>query len=112
MWWGRSCEVSDSQVPATAPRETAGAGKEIGLEPQTVIDIMQESFKASLFLAMPALLAALITGVAVSIFQAVTSIQEQTLALVPKMLAVLITLTIGFSWMLSSVSSGAHSTTP
>ena len=68
---------------------------------QTVIDIMQESFKISLFLAMPSLLAALVVGVLISIIQSVTSIQEQTLVFVPKMLAVMLSLIIFFSWMLS-----------
>ena len=73
------------------------------MEIQVVIDIMQESFKVALFLAMPALLSALAIGVLVSIFQSVTSIQEQTLVFVPKMLAVMVALIISFSWMLTSV---------
>ena len=73
------------------------------METQVVIDIMQESFKTALFLAMPSLMAALVVGVAVSIFQSVTSIQEQTLVFVPKMLAVMIALIVSFSWMMSMV---------
>ena len=71
------------------------------METQIVVDVMQESFRVALYLAMPALLAALVTGVLVSVFQSVTSIQEQTLVFVPKMLAVMIVLIIAFSWMLS-----------
>lgn len=66
-----------------------------------VIDIMHSSFRTALFLALPSLLAALIVGVSVSVFQSVTSIQEQTLIFVPKILAVMLTLIISFSWMLS-----------
>jgi len=73
------------------------------METQIVIDMMQESFKVSLFLAMPPLLAALGVGVLVSIFQSVTSIQEQTLVFVPKMLAVMFTLIATFSWMMNMV---------
>ena len=72
------------------------------MTPQMVIDIMQAAFRTALFLAMPSLLAALIVGVAVSIFQSVTSIQEQTMAFVPKMLAVMLILILLFSWMLQS----------
>lgn len=75
------------------------------MDPQAVIDIMQESFKVSLFLAMPPLLAGLLVGVIVSIFQSVTSIQEQTLVFVPKMIAVMVTLIIAFSWMLNMAIS-------
>jgi len=73
------------------------------VETQIVIDIMQESFKIAFFLAMPPLLAALIVGVIVSIFQSVTSIQEQTLVFVPKMLAVMFTLIATFSWMIGMI---------
>jgi flagellar biosynthesis protein FliQ len=73
------------------------------METQVVIDLMQESFQMALFLAMPSLMAALIVGVIISIFQSVTSIQEQTLVFVPKMLAVMIALIVTFSWMLSKV---------
>ena len=75
------------------------------MEVQIVIDLMQSSFKIALFLAMPALLSALSVGVAVSVFQSVTSIQEQTLVFVPKMLAVMVALIVSFSWMLHSVMS-------
>jgi flagellar biosynthetic protein FliQ len=69
------------------------------VEPLIVVDIMQDSFRTALFLAMPALLSALLVGVAVSVFQTVTSIQEQTLVFVPKMLAVMLALVLFFSWM-------------
>jgi flagellar biosynthesis protein FliQ len=73
------------------------------VDPQVVSDIMQDAFKTALFLALPALLSALTVGVAVSIFQAVTSIQEQTLVFVPKMLAVMLALTVFISWMMRSI---------
>ncbi len=73
------------------------------METQVVIDIMQQSFRTALFLAMPSLLAALLVGVAVSVIQSVTSIQEQTLVFVPKMIAVMLALIAAFSWMMSMV---------
>jgi flagellar biosynthetic protein FliQ len=66
------------------------------MDPQMVVDIMEQSFWVALQLSIPALLAALLVGVAVSVFQAVTSIQEQTLAFVPKMLAVMLALVVFF----------------
>lgn len=70
---------------------------------QIVIDIMQKAFEVSIYVAGPVLLAALITGVAVSIFQAVTSIQEQTLVLVPKMCVVILSLIVFFSFQINTV---------
>ena len=54
-----------------------------------ISDLMRDLLLTSLMLAGPVLLVGLIVGVAVSLFQALTSVQEQTLSLVPKMLAVL-----------------------
>ena len=72
------------------------------MNPLVVSDIMHEAFRTALFLALPTLLSALLVGVAVSVFQAVTSIQEQTLVFVPKMLAVMLALVIFFTWMMRS----------
>jgi flagellar biosynthetic protein FliQ len=56
----------------------------------TVTDLVRDLMWTVLVLAGPALLAALVVGLLVSLFQALTSVQEQTMALVPKMLAVML----------------------
>jgi flagellar biosynthetic protein FliQ len=53
-----------------------------------ITDLARELFLTALMLAGPMLIGGLIVGLAVSLFQALTSIQEQTLSLVPKMLIV------------------------
>lgn len=59
-----------------------------------------EAMKLSLLLAAPLLLAALITGLLISLFQAATQINEQTLSFIPKLLAVFATAVIAGPWML------------
>ena len=54
-----------------------------------VVDLARELLFTALVLAGPVLLVGLVVGVAVSLFQALTSVQEQTMSLIPKMLAVL-----------------------
>ena len=54
--------------------------------------------------AAPVLLVSLVIGLIVSIFQAVTSIQEQTLTFVPKILAVFLALIVLGNWMLSEMA--------
>jgi flagellar biosynthetic protein FliQ len=56
-----------------------------------------------LFLAAPLLLSALTVGLVVAIFQATTSIQEQTLTFVPKIIAILLVLGFLGGWMFSSL---------
>lgn len=72
------------------------------------VDEVTEIASSALFLvikvAAPILLVSLIVGLIVSIFQTVTSIQEQTLTFVPKILAVFLALTILGNWMLTELS--------
>jgi flagellar biosynthetic protein FliQ len=56
-------------------------------------------------LAAPILLTALIVGLAVSLFQGLTSLQDQTLSFVPKIIAVGIALVIAASWMVQTLLS-------
>ncbi len=55
-----------------------------------VIDLAREMLFTALLISGPILLVGLVVGVAVSLFQALTSVQEQTLSLVPKMFAVIL----------------------
>jgi flagellar biosynthetic protein FliQ len=55
-----------------------------------ISDLVRELLLTALMLAGPVLLVGLVVGVAVSLFQALTSVQEQTMALVPKMMAVML----------------------
>lgn len=66
---------------------------------EMVIGIGRDLFQTALIVALPALAAGLIVGVIVSLIQAVTSIQDQTLGHVPRMLLVslVLVLTMGFS---------------
>lgn len=55
-----------------------------------VLDLAREMVGIALLIAGPILLVGLVVGLIVSVFQALTSVQEQTLAMVPKMLAVIL----------------------
>ncbi|VTT97903.1 hypothetical protein : Flagellar biosynthesis protein FliQ OS=Clostridium ljungdahlii (strain ATCC 55383 / DSM 13528 / PETC) GN=fliQ PE=4 SV=1: Bac_export_3 [Gemmataceae bacterium] len=66
---------------------------------EQVIGMTQELFLVALLVAMPALVVSLIVGLVVSVFQTVTSIQDQTLSYVPRIILVglVIVATLGFS---------------
>ena len=70
---------------------------------EMVIGIVQEAVKTVILVSAPPLLLGLIVGLAVSIFQTVTSINEQTLSFIPKILAVFISLIIFGSFMLGTL---------
>jgi flagellar biosynthetic protein FliQ len=69
----------------------------------TVIDLAREAVWVALLLAAPALAVGMIVGILVAIFQAVTSVQEQTMTLVPKLFCVCITLLVIMPWMLTTL---------
>lgn len=60
-----------------------------------------ETFKISLYLSMPMLLAGLLAGLAISIFQATTQINEMTLSFVPKVLIVIVVTIFTMPWMMN-----------
>jgi flagellar biosynthesis protein FliQ len=70
-----------------------------------VISIATEAMNLAFKVAMPLLLAGLVVGLIVSVFQAVTQIQEQTLAFIPKIIAVAAVLVILGPWMLNQCLS-------
>lgn len=67
----------------------------------TVINIAQNALLVTLYISAPLLGISLIVGLAVSIFQATTQIQEQTLSYIPKILAVIIAIAAFGSWILN-----------
>lgn len=73
------------------------------MEIENVMFIMREALLTIIKTVLPLLLVSLCVGLSVSIFQTVTSIQEQTLTFVPKVLAVFLTLTLIGNWMLNNV---------
>lgn len=70
------------------------------MTPESVMALGSEAMKVALALAAPLLLAALVTGLIVSILQAATQINEMTLSFIPKILAVFLTIVIAGPWML------------
>ena len=68
---------------------------------QFLLDMSRDAMMIILKISVPVLLAGLIVGLAVSIFQATTQIQEQSLHFVPKIIAMLVALLVLGAWMLT-----------
>ena len=64
------------------------------LDSNQILDIMNQTFMLALRIALPFLLISMILGIVVAIFQAATSINEQTLSFVPKLIAIVILLSV------------------
>lgn len=73
------------------------------MSPNDAIVIFQKALWMALLISAPMLLFGLVAGLIVSIFQAVTQIQEMTLTFIPKILAVVLSLFIFMPWMLNQM---------
>lgn len=71
------------------------------MNPQTVVTIGREALTMVLLISSPLLISALVVGVTISVFQAITSIQEMTLTFIPKIVAVALALLIFLPWMIN-----------
>lgn len=75
------------------------------MDQDTVISLSTQALTLTLKLALPLLGVGLVVGLLVSVFQAVTQIQEQTLSFIPKVLAIAAVLVIGGPWMINGLMS-------
>ena len=75
------------------------------MTPEFFVDLVHRTLHTALLLAAPPLLAGLVVGVLISIFQALTQMQEQTLVLVPKIVVVALVLLLCLPWMLQVLLS-------
>ncbi|MEZ4751465.1 MAG: flagellar biosynthesis protein FliQ [Bdellovibrionota bacterium] len=73
------------------------------MQSEQILDITREALKVAIMLSAPLLVFGLVTGLMVSVFQAVTQISEATLAIVPKMLAIILAFLIFSPWMLDVI---------
>ena len=69
----------------------------------SVLELSTQALELALRVALPLLLVGLVVGLAVSVFQAVTQIQEQTLAFIPKVVALAAVLLLLGPWMLNQL---------
>lgn len=67
------------------------------------VEVVNQAIRVTLLLAAPMLIGALVVGVLVSIFQAVTQINEQTLSFIPKILVIIAALVIFSPWMMETM---------
>jgi flagellar biosynthetic protein FliQ len=73
------------------------------MTPETVVTVGRQALELMLIVAAPLLLAALLVGLVVSFFQAITQLNEQTLSFLPKLVAVSLTLVVVGPWMITTL---------
>jgi len=78
------------------------------MENDFVIEVVNQAIKVTLMLSAPMLLGALLVGILISIFQAVTQINEQTLSFIPKILVIIAAMVIFSPWMIETMVTYTH----
>jgi len=71
------------------------------MTPETVMTVGRQALELTLLISAPMLLAALVTGLLVSIFQAATQINEMTLSFIPKLIVMFLMMVLAGPWMLT-----------
>lgn len=74
----------------------------------TVLTLVEQALEVGVLVSAPMLLAALATGLLVSVFQAATQINEMTLSFIPKLLVLVLVLIFGGPWMLGLMMDYMH----
>ena len=71
------------------------------MTPDTIIDLSQQALYVTAMIAAPMLLSALAIGLLIGMFQAATSINEQTLSFIPKLAVLLLSIMVAGPWMIN-----------
>lgn len=78
------------------------------MDVQTALELTREALWQALLISSPLLLAAMGLGLLIGLLQALTQIQDQTVAFVPKMVAMLIAMSLTMPWLLSQMLQYTH----
>jgi flagellar biosynthetic protein FliQ len=78
------------------------------MDPQTAIDLGREAVNTALLLGAPVLVCGMVVGLAVGLLQAMTQVQEQTVSFLPKLVAMIIVLSLTLPWLVSEMVRYSH----
>ena len=73
------------------------------MSPDHAVELMRSALVLSLLIGAPALLTAIVVGLLISMFQAVTQLQDQTLSFVPKIVAMMLVMLYTLPWVISKI---------
>lgn len=78
------------------------------MDPQDAVDLGRQAMMFTLLIASPVLLAGMLVGLVIGLLQAITQIQEQTVAFVPKLVAMVLVVTLALPWLVQHMVQYAH----
>ncbi len=78
------------------------------MNPQDAVDLGREAVNIALVLGAPVLLSGMLVGLAVGLLQAMTQVQEQTVSFVPKLVAMVLVLSLTLPWLIHQMVQYSH----
>jgi flagellar biosynthetic protein FliQ len=78
------------------------------MNPQNAVDLGREAVNIALLLGAPVLVSGMIVGLAVGLLQAITQIQEQTVSFLPKLVAMVLVLSLTLPWLIQQMVQYSH----
>ncbi len=78
------------------------------MDPQDAIDLGRQALLFALIVSSPMLVAGMVVGLLIGLMQAVTQIQEQTVSFVPKLVAMVLVLTLALPWLIAQLVQYSH----
>lgn len=78
------------------------------MNPQNAVDLGREAVNIALLLGAPVLISGMIVGLAVGLLQAITQIQEQTVSFLPKLVAMVLVLSLTLPWLIQQMVQYSH----
>ena len=78
------------------------------MDPQAAIDLAREAVNTALLLGAPVLVCGMVVGLAVGLLQAMTQVQEQTVSFLPKLVAMIIVLSLSLPWLVNEMVRYSH----
>jgi len=78
------------------------------MDPQDAIDLGREAVNMALLIGAPVLLSGMVVGLVVGLLQAITQIQEQTVSFVPKLVAMVLILSLTVPWLINRMVQYSH----
>jgi flagellar biosynthesis protein FliQ len=78
------------------------------MNPQDAIDLGREAVNLALVIGAPMLVTGLVVGLAIGLLQAITQIQEQTVSFVPKLVAMVLVLSLTLPWLIQQMVQYSH----
>jgi len=78
------------------------------MNPQDAVDLGREAVNVALVIGAPVLLSGMVVGLVIGLLQAITQIQEQTVSFVPKLVAMVLVLSLTLPWLVSRMVEYSH----